>query len=185
MKRIFFVIPVAVFLALAGLLYAGLQDGPPTYVPSGMVGKPAPEIALPAMDAQAQSFDRAELAQGQPTIVNFWASWCTPCREEHATLEALAAQKGIRLYGVAYKDDPEKSRAFLTELGNPFAKIDADHDGRTAIDWGVTGVPETFVVDGSGVIRVHYAGPLTEDVIAKEIMPALKSGGDPAKFTAR
>lgn len=174
MKRLVFVAPILVLLALAGLFWKQLGAGAPTYVPSGMIGKPAPDFTLPALDAQAESFSHDELDKGEPTIINFWASWCTPCREEHQTLEALAQQKGIRLYGIAYKDQPEKSRAFLTELGNPFSKLDQDREGRTAIDWGVTGVPETFVVDGKGVIRVHYAGPLTDDTIRKQILPALK-----------
>jgi cytochrome c biogenesis protein CcmG/thiol:disulfide interchange protein DsbE len=89
-------------------------------------------------------------------------------------LEALAARKGITLYGVDYKDKPEDARAFLTELGNPFGKINEDREGRVSIDWGVTGVPETFVIDGKGVIRVHYAGPLNEQVLAQLILPALE-----------
>jgi cytochrome c biogenesis protein CcmG/thiol:disulfide interchange protein DsbE len=174
-KRLFFLVPVLIFVALAGLLYVGLFQGPPSVLPSPLVGKPAPEIGLPALDAQAAGFTRAELGQGRPVIINFWASWCAPCRIEHATLESLAARQGVTLYGVAYKDDPEKSRAFLTELGNPFGRINQDRDGRVSIDWGVTGVPETFVVDGQGVIRVHYAGPLNEELLQRLILPALKN----------
>ena len=175
MKRLFFLVPVVIFVALAGLLYVGLFQGPPSLLPSPLVGKAAPDIALPALDAQAANFTRAELGQGRPVIINFWASWCAPCRIEHSTLESLAAREGITLYGVAYKDDPQKSRAFLSELGNPFGKINQDRDGRVAIDWGVTGVPETFVIDGKGVIRVHYAGPLNEDLLQRLILPALKN----------
>jgi cytochrome c biogenesis protein CcmG/thiol:disulfide interchange protein DsbE len=174
-KRLFFLIPVLIFVGLAVLLYVGLFQGPPSLLPSPLVGKPAPDIALPALDSQAANFSRAELGQGRPVIINFWASWCAPCRIEHSTLESLAARNGVTLYGVAYKDEPEKSRAFLSELGNPFAKIDTDRDGRVAIDWGVTGVPETFVVDGKGVIRVHYAGPLNEELLQRLILPALKN----------
>ena len=174
MKRLFFLIPVAIFVALAGLLYVGLFQGPPSLLPSPLIGKPAPGIALPALDAQAANFTREELGRGKPVIINFWASWCAPCRIEHSTLEALAARNGVTLYGVAYKDAPEKSRAFLSELGNPFGKINQDRDGRVAIDWGVTGVPETFVVDGKGIIRVHYAGPLNEELLQRLILPALK-----------
>ena len=175
MKRLFFFVPVGIFVVLAGLLYLGLFRGPPSILPSPLVGKPAPDIALPALDTQASNFSRAELGQGRPVIINFWASWCVPCRLEHSTLESLAARNGVTLYGVAYKDDPEKARAFLTELGNPFGKIDQDHDGRVSIDWGVTGVPETFVIDGKGIIRVHYAGPLTEQLLQERILPALKN----------
>jgi cytochrome c biogenesis protein CcmG/thiol:disulfide interchange protein DsbE len=165
---------VAVFLSLAWLLYVGLLQGPPSVLPSPLVGKPAPDIALPALDAQAQSFARAELGRGRPIVINFFASWCAPCRIEHPTLEALAARKEITLYGVDYKDKPEDARAFLSELGNPFSKINEDREGRVSIDWGVTGVPETFVIDGKGVIRVHYAGPLNDRIVEALILPALK-----------
>jgi len=173
-KRLFFLIPIVIFLGLAGLLFIGLFQGPPSLLPSPLVGKPAPDIALPALDAQASNFTRAELGQGKPIIINFWASWCVPCRLEHSTLEALAKRNGVTLYGVDYKDEPEKARAFLSELGNPFGKINQDKDGRVAIDWGVTGVPETFVVDSAGVIRMHYAGPLTDEVLDRLVLPALK-----------
>jgi cytochrome c biogenesis protein CcmG, thiol:disulfide interchange protein DsbE len=172
-KRLFFLVPVVIFLGLSWLLYIGLFQGPPSELPSPLVGKAAPDIALPALDAEAQNFTRGEIGQGHPVIVNFWASWCAPCRIEHSTLQALAARKGITLYGVDYKDDPQNARMFLTELGNPFGKIDQDREGRVSIDWGVTGVPETFVIDGKGVIRVHYAGPLNDAVLERLILPAL------------
>jgi len=173
-KRLFFLVPVVIFVGLAWLLYIGLFQGPPSALPSPLVGKTAPDMSLPALDAQAQNFNRAELGQGRPIIVNFWASWCAPCRIEHSTLEALAARKGVTLYGVDYKDKPEDARAFLSELGNPFGKINEDRDGRVAIDWGVTGVPETFVIDSKGIIRVHYAGPLNDQVVERLILPALE-----------
>jgi cytochrome c biogenesis protein CcmG/thiol:disulfide interchange protein DsbE len=172
-KRLFYLVPVLVFVGLAVLFWAGLNGSPPSALPSPLVGKPAPDIALPALDAEAESFTRTELAKGRPTIINFWASWCAPCRIEHSTLEALAAKGGVALYGVNYKDDAKAARGFLKELGNPFGKINTDLDGRVAIDWGVTGVPETFVVDGNGVIRVHYAGPLTQNVLERLILPAM------------
>jgi cytochrome c biogenesis protein CcmG/thiol:disulfide interchange protein DsbE len=175
-KRLFYVIPVAVFAALAFLLYIGLFQGPPSELPSPLVGKPAPGFALPPLDAQAQEFSRSELGNGRPVIVNFWASWCTPCRIEHAALQQLAARKGITLYGIDYKDKPENARAFLNELGNPFGRIDQDQEGRVSIDWGVTGVPETFVIDGKGIVRVHYAGPLDEEIINRLILPAVANG---------
>ncbi len=184
MKRLLYLVPVALFGGLAFLLYIGLFQGPPSELPSPLVGKPAPAFMLPALDNQAQEFSRAELGQGRPVIVNFWASWCAPCRIEHPALQQLAARRGVTLYGIDYKDKPENARAFLTELGNPFGKIDQDQEGRVSIDWGVTGVPETFVIDAKGIIRVHYAGPLTDEVIDRLILPALspdrsgKSQGD-------
>lgn len=179
MKRLFFVIPVLLFLGLAVLLYVGLFQGPPSALPSPLVGKSAPAIALPALDDQNPGFARSELAQGKPVIVNFWASWCVPCRLEHPTLMELAKREGVTLYGVDYKEglygkSDRDARGFLEELGNPFSKINKDTEGRVSIDWGVTGVPETFVIDGNGVIRVHYAGPLNDETLRRLILPALK-----------
>ena len=173
MKRIFFLVPILVFAGLTVLFWDRLGGGPPNVLPSPLVGQSAPNFTLPPLDAQATGFTRDELGKGRPIIVNFWASWCAPCRLEHPILEALAAKGDVALYGVDYKDKPEDARGFLTELGNPFSKINADQEGRVAIDWGVTGVPETFVVDANGVIRVHYAGPLTEDVLRPLVLPAM------------
>ena len=173
MKRLFYVIPVAVVVGLMWAFAVFLQQGPPGFLPSQLVGRPSPEFTLPALDAGTQPFTREELAQGRPTVINFFASWCTPCRVEHPTLQAMAARGDITLYGIDYKDDPVKARAFLEELGNPFGRINEDRNGRVAIDFGVTGVPETFVVDGNGVIKAHYAGPLSNDVVRRLILPAL------------
>jgi cytochrome c biogenesis protein CcmG/thiol:disulfide interchange protein DsbE len=163
MNRLLFFVPVVVAIGLGWLFYAGLNGRPPEVLPSPLIGKPAPDFTLPAMDAATPGFTRADLAAGHPTVVNFWASWCAPCRVEQPVLEALAAQKGVALYGVVYKDEADKSRGFLDELGNPFSRLIADANGRSAIDWGVTGVPETFVIDGQGIIRQHYSGALTEE----------------------
>ena len=175
MKRVLYVVPVAVVAALMWAFAVFLQQGPPGFLPSVLVGKTAPDFSLPPLDGEAQSFTRAELAQGRPTVINFFASWCTPCRVEHPTLQSLAARGDIALYGIDYKDDPEKARAFLNDLGDPFGRINEDRDGRVAIDWGVTGVPETFVVGGDGVIKAHYAGPLSEAVVQGLILPALSA----------
>jgi len=174
MKRLIYIVPVALVVVMMWGFYLFLNQGPPGYLPSPLIGKQAPDITLPALDNEAQNFTRDELAKGKPTIVNFFASWCTPCRVEHPALQALAAKEGITLYGVDYKDTPKAARDFLSELGNPFGKINEDRSGRVAIDWGVTGVPETFVIDGNGVIRVHYAGPLSDEVVERMILPALK-----------
>ena len=173
MKRLLYVIPIAIVGGLMWAFAVFLQQGPPGFLPSQLVGKTAPEFTLPPLDAEAQSFTRAELSQGRPTVINFFASWCTPCRVEHPTLQAMAARGDITLYGIDYKDTPEKARAFLNELGNPFGRINEDRDGRAAIDFGVTGVPETFVVDGNGVIKAHYSGPLSDAVVRGLILPAL------------
>ena len=173
MKQLVYIIPVVVVGGLMWAFAVFLQQGPRGYLPSQLVGKSAPEFTLPPLDEDAQSFTRAELAQGRPTVINFFASWCTPCRIEHPTLQAMAARGDITLYGIDYKDNPEKARAFLKELGNPFGRINEDRDGRVAIDFGVTGVPETFVVDGNGVIKAHYAGPISDAVVQGLILPAL------------
>src|SRR5262249_20644796 len=149
-----------VFFALAALLYIGLNLGPPSVLPSPLVGKSAPDIALPPMDAESKGFDRSELGKGKPIIINFFASWCAPCRIEHPTLQALSEQPGVTVYGVDYREtlygkSAKDARNFLMELGNPYTKIVQDNQGRVSIDWGVTGVPETFVIDGNGVIQVH------------------------------
>jgi cytochrome c biogenesis protein CcmG/thiol:disulfide interchange protein DsbE len=173
-RRLLFLIPVAIFAGLAALLYAGLHEGPPSALPSPFVGKAPPAFDLSALN-EGNGFSRADLEDGTPTLVNFWASWCAPCRLEAPVLQDLAQNKAFRLYGIAWKDKAEDARAFLDELGNPFARIDHDPTGRTGIDWGVTGVPETFVIDGKGIIRARYAGPLTEDVIRTIILPALQA----------
>ena len=175
MRRLVYLVPAA-FLVLLGVLFWQVLDvrkhESPTALPSPLVGKPAPEVPLAALDAQAQAFTRADLGQGKPVIINFWASWCAPCRIEAPVLNDLAERGDVPIYGIVYKDDPGKARAFLDELGNPFAKINNDPDGRAGIDWGVTGFPETFVIDGKGIIRAHYAGPLTDDVVRELILPA-------------
>lgn len=176
-KRLVFIVPAALFVVLAALFFQVLtlrEHESPAALPSPLVGKPAPDFATKALDAGAEGFTRAELASGKPVVVNFWASWCAPCRIEAPVLKALALRKDITLYGIVYKDEPQKARAFLSELGNPFAKIDNDPDGRIGIEWGVTGVPETFVIDGKGIIRARYAGPLDDEVVRTVILPALK-----------
>ena len=173
MKRLVYIIPVVVVGGLMWAFSVFLQQGPPAYVPSALVGKPAPEFNLPPLDAEAQSFTRADLVQGRPTVINFFASWCTPCRIEHPALQALAERGDIVLYGINYKDGPEKGRAFLNELGNPFSRINEDRNGRVAIDFGVTAMPETFVVDGNGIITVHYPGPISDAVVRGLSLPAL------------
>ena len=182
MKQAIFLVPIFVCVVLLAGLYVFLGQGPPSVLPSPLVGRPAPDFNLPPLDADAEGFSRGELGNGKPIIVNFFASWCAPCRIEHPTLQALSAQKDVIVYGVDYKESlygktAKDARDFLTELGNPYSKIARDEDGRVSIDWGVTGVPETFVIDGKGVIRVHYAGPLSPEVVQKLILPALKNEG--------
>ncbi|WP_286829111.1 MULTISPECIES: DsbE family thiol:disulfide interchange protein [Kordiimonas] len=170
-------VPLIIVLALAGLFFMMMtQEGRnPNEIKSVMIGKPAPAFALPGLDAGAPGLTDADLRTGEPVLVNFFASWCVPCRAEHESLMALAREHGVSIIGIAYKDTPDRSLAFLDELGNPFAKTGADLDGRVAIDWGVTGVPETFLVDGSGTIVYRHWGPIVGDGLEAQVLPALEA----------
>jgi cytochrome c biogenesis protein CcmG/thiol:disulfide interchange protein DsbE len=162
-------------LALVGLIavFALNINRDPALVQSVLINKPAPEFALPAVDGLAvPGFDKKKL-DGQVTVVNVFASWCIPCRDEHPVLEALKQKTGVPLYGINQKDAPDQAAAFLAQLGNPYDAIGADRDGRTSIDWGVYGVPETFIVDAKGVIRFKHTGPLAMEDIDREIVPAI------------
>ena len=167
-------LPIAIFVILALLFGFGLR-GDPSRIPSPLVGKPAPEFALPALEGSGlPGISRADLAQDGVTVVNIFASWCVPCRDEHPVLTKLAQTGKARLVGINYKDDPANARRFLEDLGNPYDAIGADSAGRAAVDWGVYGVPETFVVDGKGIIRHKHVGPLTDQSLAREILPAIE-----------
>jgi cytochrome c biogenesis protein CcmG/thiol:disulfide interchange protein DsbE len=139
-----------------------------------LVDKAAPAISLPALDANARAFAPADLKAGHVTVLNVFASWCIPCRIEGPGLAQVAALKGVALYGIVYKDTPEKARAFLADLGDPYQRIDLDADGRAGIEWGVYGVPETFVIDGRGIVRLRYPGPLVGDALTKIVLPAIE-----------
>jgi cytochrome c biogenesis protein CcmG/thiol:disulfide interchange protein DsbE len=174
-------LPLVVFLALAGLFWKGLS-GNPSALPSALIGKPVPEVSLPAIEgSDIPAFDTAALKQGQVTIVNVWASWCGPCRVEHPILMELAKRSDIRLVGINYKDDPANARQFLGTLGQPFAAVVADRMGRASIDWGVYGVPETFVVDGQGIIRFKYISPLSEESVVTVLNPEIEKARKPIK----
>jgi len=172
--------PLGVFLLLAGLFMGRLYSGDPSRLPSPLIRHRAPAFDLPAIEGYSESkgLSDAELRQGHVSLLNVFASWCGPCREEHRTLmtlsrdQALKAQ-GVRLYGLSYKDDPANARKFLEDGGNPFAAIGADRLGLTAIDLGAYGVPETYVIDGGGVIRYKYIGPLTPQSVATELLPEI------------
>ena len=166
MKRLIYIVPVLVFFGIAFFFFAGLRERAqvaPDELPSMLVGKPAPFTPLPALDAQAQGFSPADLRSGgHVTVLNVFASWCAPCREEAPALAALSRLKGVSLYGMVQKDTPAKARAFLADVGNPYSRIVLDADGRASIEWGVYGLPETFIIDRAGVIRA--GGPLIAGV---------------------
>jgi cytochrome c biogenesis protein CcmG/thiol:disulfide interchange protein DsbE len=143
----------------------------PREVPSPLVGKPAPAFQLPRLDDPAQTVGRNDLL-GKVWMLNVWASWCAPCRAEHPVLKGLSAE-GVTILGVNYKDKPEAALRFLKELGNPYAAIGADGSGRMGLDWGLYGVPETFVIDGTGKVILRYAGPITAGILQERVRPAL------------
>jgi len=168
-------LPPLIFAGLTAIFLAGLSREYPDAPPTGREGGPAPEFTLSQL-GQNPPFTRAELTEPGIKLVNFWASWCAPCRAEHPNLQALS-EEGFPVYGVAYKDEPEKALAFLNELGSPFTAIGADRDARAGFDWGVSGIPETFVLDGSGNILLRFAGPITQRSMKSRIRPILQGGG--------
>ena len=177
------VLPLVIFAALAAVFLYRLEVGGDTSrVPSALIGKPVPNFALPALaglvkdGAPVPALASADLA-GRVTVVNVWASWCVPCRQEHPILMEMGRDPGVRLVGINYKDEPENARRFLGSLGNPYAAVGADEKGRAAIDWGVYGVPETFVVGPDGRIAYKFIGPLSEDSYRTVLKPEIDKAG--------
>jgi cytochrome c biogenesis protein CcmG, thiol:disulfide interchange protein DsbE len=177
-RRIVVLVPLAVFLALAVLFLAGLNSGDPSILPSALIGHPAPDTKLPPIPgldrdgAPVPGLDAADF-KGAVTIVNVWASWCVPCHDEAPLLMQLALDKRVRLVGINYKDDPDNARRFLGRYGDPFAAAGADASGRAAIEWGVYGVPETFLVGRDGRIAYKLVGPITADNLASLLKPQI------------
>ena len=175
------VLPVLVFVAVAGLFAVALQTGDPSKLPSALIGKPVPVSSFAALaglvaDGKAvPGFSNSDLAKGKTSIINFWASWCAPCIDEHPLIAELKIKSGVEVFGVNYKDDPAAARRFLGRYGNPFTAVGTDADGATAIDWGVYGMPETFVVNGRGEIVYKHVGPLSAEVIESKLLPAIKA----------
>lgn len=162
-------LPLVAFAGLALAFWVGMQNGDPA-LPSTMVGRQAPAVEVVAL-GELPLVTQDDLKLPGVKLVNFWASWCQPCRVEHPMLEKLAAE-GVVIHGINYKDKPEAAIKLLGELGNPYARIGAD-SGPMALNWGVYGVPETYVIDGKGVVVLRWAGPITEDVLEREIRPAM------------
>lgn len=168
MKRL---IPFAIFIILAGFLAVGLQLNP-REVPSPLIGRPAPTFTLPLLSDPAKTLSTADL-RGQVWLLNVWASWCASCRQEHEILLDLARRGVAPVYGLDYKDQPDAARAWLVRLGNPYTAVIVDAEGRTGIDYGVYGVPETYVIDKQGVIRHKHTGPLTAQSVKEKILPLI------------
>jgi cytochrome c biogenesis protein CcmG/thiol:disulfide interchange protein DsbE len=178
-------LPLVAFVALAALFWFGLQEGDPSKIPSALIGRPAPPTKLPALEglvaggSQVPGLDPAAL-KGRVSLVNVWASWCVPCHDEAPLLTQLAQDKRLQLVGINYKDAPDNARRFLGRYGNPFSLVGVDSNGRAAIEWGVYGVPETFIVGRSGKILYKLVGPVTPEnidaVLKPEIEKALSAG---------
>jgi cytochrome c biogenesis protein CcmG/thiol:disulfide interchange protein DsbE len=178
-RRLIVFIPLLVFLALAALFVLRLGSGDPSRIPSALIGHPAPQTNLPPLPGLERDgkpvpgLDSADF-NGQVTVLNVWASWCVPCRDEAPLLTALATDRRIRLVGVNYKDQPDNARRFLGRYGNPFLANGTDGNGRAAIEWGVYGVPETFVVGRDGRIAYKLIGPITPDNLEQNLKPAIE-----------
>lgn len=174
-------LPLIIFAALAGVFTWQLMSGHNAQeIPSALIGQQAPQTDLPELaglhlpdGTQMPGLKAADLTGGV-TLVNVWASWCVPCREEHPQLMKLAQDKRIRLVGLNYKDKPEQARIFLQNLGNPYSAIGTDSSGRAGIEWGVYGVPETFIVNAEGKIVYKFVGPLSDESLAKQFMPEVE-----------
>jgi cytochrome c biogenesis protein CcmG/thiol:disulfide interchange protein DsbE len=172
MKSLRFIIPLGVFALLMLLLWRGLALDPRT-VPSPLIDKPAPAFALARLDDASQTIRRDDML-GKVWLLNVWASWCEACRDEHATLVEFSRTKAVPIIGLDYKDTRAAGTAWLAQFGNPYVASAFDRDGRVGIDFGVYGVPETFVIDKKGVVRYKQIGALTPEIIDKRILPLLR-----------
>jgi cytochrome c biogenesis protein CcmG, thiol:disulfide interchange protein DsbE len=173
MKRLLFILPLLVFAGVAVYFGFGLTRDP-SKIPSALIDKPIPEFALPEIAGTGKPALTSATLKGDVALVNVFASWCAPCRIEHPIFMRLARDNAVPIYGISYKDKAEDSAKWLRELGNPYSAIGWDFDGRVAIDWGVYGVPETFVVDKAGTIRFKHVGAVTPDVLNNKILPLIE-----------
>ena len=173
------ILPIVIFAALIGALLlpnlmSSMNGNNPSDLPSTRIGSPAPSIFISEDQDPATGFTDETLREPGVKLVNFWASWCPPCRAEHPNLIKLA-EGGLPIYGVNYKDRPEDAAGFLAELGDPFAAILSDPKGRNGIEWGVLAMPESYLIDSDGVIVLHFRGPITQRVMESQIYPAIKA----------
>lgn len=170
-------LPLVLFAALAALLGVGVvmnAGKTQTEIQSPLIGRPAPDFALPDFRDPDTTVTRADLL-GRPYLLNIWASWCASCRIEHPVIAELARSGRVMVVGYNYKDDPADAARWLTQFGDPFHRIIADVEGRAAIDWGIYGAPETFLVDATGIVRWKHVGPVTPEVVQRELLPQLSA----------
>ena len=178
--RLLVALPLILFAALAAIFLVRLFAGDPSKHPSALIGKPVPDFKMSGLDGlkrdgeAVEGFSAGTLYGAKVSLVNVWASWCAPCRAEHPYLMQLSKRPDIQVFGLNYKDKPDNARRFLGVHGNPYARVGVDPKGRVAVDWGVYGVPETFVVDKQGKIRFKYVGPITPDVL-KKLLPQIEA----------
>ena len=176
-RRLLFLLPLLTLALMAGFFAWSLLAGrDPASIGSVMVGRPAPRLEVKALRDSEPPLTDALLRTGKPAIVNFFASWCTPCLAEHPLFTRLATRDGAVIVGVAWKNKPPEAIAWLKRLGDPYKFAGADLEGRTGLDWGLSGVPETYLVDGQGIVRRHFRGPITERDVNETILPFLKGG---------
>ena len=167
-----YIIPLVLFVVLALFLAVGLNLNPRD-IPSPFINKPAPQFSVPKLTAPTEKLSTDDL-KGKVWLFNVWASWSVSCREEHPLLNQLAKQQAVTIIGLNYKDEPDSAKSWLENLGNPYNISIMDQDGRIGIDWGVYGVPETFVIDKKGVIRLKLTGPVTPEIIQQTLLPLIK-----------
>lgn len=170
--------PLAIFGVMAGLFAFALKTGDPSKLPSALIGRPAPRLTLAPLDGMIEAgkpvagITPADIQRGTPVVLNFWGSWCLPCLDEHPLLVELKQKHGVTILGVNHKDQATNARRFLARYGNPYASIGTDGDGRAAIEWGVYGMPETFVIDGQGTVVFKHVGPLNAAAVETKLLPA-------------
>jgi cytochrome c biogenesis protein CcmG/thiol:disulfide interchange protein DsbE len=178
-RSLLVLLPLIVFMGLAALFFVGLHEGDPSRLPSALIGRPAPHTVLPPLagverDGKPVPGLNNDMFKGEVTLVNVWASWCVPCHDEVPFLESLSKDKRIQLVSINYKDTAENARRFLNRYGNPFAATGRDENGRTSIDWGVYGVPESYLVGRDGRITYKLVGPITADNLTRTLEPEIK-----------
>ena len=174
-SRALFLLPLATLLILAGFFGWSLLSGrDPASIGSAVVNRPAPPLAAPALRDGEPALTDALLRSGKPVLINFFASWCAPCLLEHPLLLRLKEREGATIIGIAWKNKPDEARAWLKKLGDPFRYAGVDPEGKLSLDWGLSGVPETYLVDGDGIVRLHYRRAINERDVTESILPLLR-----------